>query len=84
VTTETDFGVSTPVITAGGGGIGVLAADPPPLHADIEPAASKVKSAHVRVFFMNPVSRSKPLEQAPSNLPWGIGRPPVIDADSCY
>jgi hypothetical protein len=54
VTTATDLGVSTPVILAGVGGAGVLAAEPPPLHPHNDPADTKNKSTHVSVF----ISRS--------------------------
>jgi hypothetical protein len=50
VTTETDFGVSMPVMAAEVGCAGVFAADPVPPHPHNEPAANRIKSAHVGVF----------------------------------
>jgi hypothetical protein len=50
VTTETDFGVSTPVIAAEDGCVGELAADLPSPHPDNATAENKIKSAHVGVF----------------------------------
>jgi hypothetical protein len=53
VTTETDFGVSTPFTAAGGVTTGALAPGaPPPPHPDIEPNATALNSAHATIFFM--------------------------------
>jgi len=52
VTTETDFGVSTPVTAAGGGAAGALAPEPAPPHPDIELNATALNSAHATAFFM--------------------------------
>jgi hypothetical protein len=60
VTTETDFGVTTPVTAAGGVGAGMLAAALPPPHPDIDPAAIKVKRAYISVFInRSPVKASR-------------------------
>jgi len=50
VTTATDFGVFTPTMAAAAGGAGAFAAEPRPPQPDNDPAASRLNSAHVKIF----------------------------------
>jgi hypothetical protein len=52
VTTETDFGVSTPVTAVGGVTTGALAPVAPLPHPEIDPNATALNSAHATSFFM--------------------------------